>query len=131
MSSTPRACMLSQRVRARGAALLSAMLTVVLVATFAAAALWQQWRSIEVEVAERQRVQAEWVLTGALDWARLVLREDARASGAVDHLGEPWAVPLQEARLSSFLAADQNSSAAESGSEGFDAFRSGPDSDRQ
>ena len=40
----------------RGAALLSAMLTVTLVATFAAAALWQQYRSIEVEKAERGRV---------------------------------------------------------------------------
>jgi general secretion pathway protein K len=92
----------------RGAALLAAMLTVALVATFAAGALWQQWKSIEVEGAERQRTQARWLLTGALDWARVILREDARAGGpnaATDHLAEPWAVPLQEARLSSFLAA--------------------------
>jgi general secretion pathway protein K len=92
----------------RGAALLAAMLTVALVATFAAGALWQQWKSIEVEGAERQRTQARWLLTGALDWARVILREDARASDAnpaTDHLAEPWAVPLQEARLSSFLSA--------------------------
>ena len=84
------------------------MLTVALVATFAAGALWQQWKSIEVEGAERQRTQARWLLTGALDWARVILREDARAGDAsapTDHLAEPWAVPLQEARLSSFLAA--------------------------
>ena len=62
----------------RGAALLAAMLTVTLVATFAAAALWQQWRSVEVEAAERTRVQSAWVLIGALDWSRLILREDAR-----------------------------------------------------
>lgn len=90
-----------------GAALLTAMLTVTLVATLAAAALWQQWRSVEVEAAERVRVQASWLLLGAQDWARLILREDARSGGA-DHLGEPWAVPLQEARLSSFLSADQD-----------------------
>jgi general secretion pathway protein K len=92
----------------RGAALLAAMLTVALVATFAAGALWQQWKAIEVEGAERQRTQARWLLTGALDWARVILREDARAGDAnapTDHLAEPWAVPLQEARLSSFLAA--------------------------
>lgn len=89
----------------RGAALLMAMLIVSLVATFAAAALWQQWRAVEVESAERTRAQASWLLTGALDWARLILREDAR-SGGPDHLGEPWALPLQESRLSSFLAAD-------------------------
>ena len=91
----------------RGAALLIALLTVTLVATFAATALWQQWRSTEIEAAERARLQSAWVLVGALDWARLALREDARAGGA-DHLGEPWAVPLAEARLSSFLAADRN-----------------------
>ncbi len=92
----------------RGVALLAAMLTVALVATFAAGALWQQWKSIEVEGAERQRTQARWLLTGALDWARVILREDALAgnpSASVDHLAEPWAIPLQEARLSSFLAA--------------------------
>lgn len=98
----------------RGAALLLAMLTVTLVATLASAALWQQWRSSEVEAAERQRLQAGWILVGALDWARLILREDGRSnrtSGAADHLGEPWATPLEEARLSSFLAADKNNSA--------------------
>jgi general secretion pathway protein K len=95
-----------------GAALLAAMLTVTLVATFAAAALWQQWRSVEIETAERARVQAAWILTGALDWSRLILREDGRAGGA-DHLAEPWAVPLNEARLSSFLAVDKNASDTE------------------
>lgn len=92
-------------LRQRGAALLAAMLTVSLVATFAAAALWQQWRGVEIESADRMRVQSSWILTGALDWARLILREDAR-SGAADYLSEPWALPLKEARLSTFLAAD-------------------------
>ena len=115
--------------RDRGAALLMAMLTVALVATFAAAALWQQWRSVEVEAAERSRVQSAWILTGALDWARLVLREDVKSGGA-DHLGEPWAVPLQEARLSSFLAADSNST-ADTGPEVLEAFLSGQVTDLQ
>jgi general secretion pathway protein K len=98
----------SRSTQQRGAALLAAMLTVALVATFAAGALWQQWKSTEVEGAERQRTQARWLLTGALDWARVILREDARSGDAnapTDHLAEPWAVPLQEARLSAFLAA--------------------------
>ncbi len=94
-------------LRQRGAALLAAMLTVTLVATFAAAALWQQWRAVEIEAAERARMQSAWVLIGALDWSRLMLREDARSGGA-DHLAEPWAVPLAESKLTSFLAADKN-----------------------
>lgn len=116
---------MSLRARTRGAALLAAMLTVALVATFAAAALWQQWRSVEIEIAERSRVQSAWVLTGALDWARLILREDARSGGA-DHLAEPWAVPLQEARLSTFLAASEGAATVEdSSTDTQDAFLSG------
>jgi general secretion pathway protein K len=89
-----------------GAAILSAMLLVTLVAAMSAAAVWQQWRGIEIETAERHRMQSGWILQGVLDWARLILREDAR-SGLTDHLAEPWAVHLQEARLSSFLATGQ------------------------
>jgi general secretion pathway protein K len=94
-----------------GAALLMALLTVALVATLASAALWRQWRNVEVEAHDRSRMQAGWVLSGALDWARLILREDARAGGP-DHLGEPWSVPLQESRLSTFLAIDPGQSDA-------------------
>ncbi len=103
------------RRRHSGAALLAAMLTVTLVASFAAAALWQQWRSVEIESADRQRVQSAWILTGALDWARLILREDARTPGGIDHLAEPWAVPLQESRLSTFLAANEGGVTVEGG----------------
>jgi len=93
----------------QGAALLTAMLTVTLVATLASAALWQQWRQVEIETAERGRSQTAWMMTGALDWTRLILREDAlSAQGAgVDHLGEPWALPVQESKLSTFLSQDQ------------------------
>ena len=112
-------------LRQRGAALLAAMLTVTLVATFAATAMWQQWRSIEIETAERGRVQSAWILIGALDWSRLILAEDA-SGGSADHLAEPWAVPLEEARLSTFLAADRNVSQVEDAStDTRDAFLSG------
>jgi general secretion pathway protein K len=80
----------------------------------AAGAAWQQWRTVEVESTERQHAQAQWLLLGALDWARIILREDARSGNAdapTDHLAEPWAIPLQEARLSTFLEANSNSSA--------------------
>ena len=93
----------------RGAALLMAMLTVALVATLASAALWQQWRQVEIEIAERGRSQTAWMMTGALDWTRLILREDALSAqgAAADHLGEPWALAVQESKLSTFLSQDQ------------------------
>ena len=125
---------LRRRSHSRGAALLAAMLTVTLVATFAASALWQQWRGIEVETAERARVQSAWILIGALDWSRLILIEDYNAGGAggADHLAEPWAVPLEEARLSTFLAADRNVvQQDDAGSDTSDAFLSGQVTDLQ
>ena len=111
--------------RQRGAALLTAMLIVTLVATLAASMLWQQWRAVQVEAAERARAQSAWILSGALDWARLILREDGR-NGGPDHLGEPWAVPLAEARLSTFLAADKTNT-----EDAPDAFLSGAITDAQ
>ena len=122
------------RRHGRGAALLAAMLTVALVASFAAAALWQQWRAVEVETAERARIQAAWILVGALDWSRLILREDAlaRAGDGTDNLAEPWAVPLAEARLSTFLAASRNVAQVEDAStDTADAFLSGQITDQQ
>ena len=101
------------------------MIIVTLVATLASAMVWQQWRSVQVESAERARVQATWILTGALDWARLILREDKK-SGKVTSLGSPWATPLAEARLSTFLAIDKNNA-----DDGPEAFLSGGITDMQ
>lgn len=112
--------------RERGAALLVAMMLLALVTSLAAGMVWQQWRATQVEAAERSRSQSAWILAGALDWTRLILREDAR-SGAVDHEGEPWATPLAEARLSSFLAADREASADSE----VEAFLSGSITDAQ
>jgi general secretion pathway protein K len=111
--------------RQRGAALLMALIIVTLIVTLAGAMVWQQWRAVQVEAAERARTQSAWILTGALDWARLILREDVRTGGA-DHLGEPWAVPLAEARLSTFLAAAKDNT-----DDAPDAFLSGVITDEQ
>lgn len=118
--------MTGMRHRARrGAALLTAMIIVTLLATLVAAMVLQQRRAVLVEAAERSRVQSSWILNGALDWARLILREDKR-SGRPTALTEPWATPLAEARLSTFLAADSANT-----DDGPDAFLSGVITDAQ
>jgi general secretion pathway protein K len=111
--------------RQRGAALLTAMIIVTLVVTLAASMVWQQWRAVQVEVAERARAQSAWILSGALDFARLILKEDLR-SGRPTALTEPWATPLAEARLSTFLAVDKSNT-----DDGPEAFLSGGISDMQ
>lgn len=114
-----------KRLKQAGAALLTAMIIVTLVASLASAMVWRQYRAVQIEAAERARAQAAWILQGSLDWARLILREDAienqrvaaRGEQPMDHLGEVWAVPLAEARLSTFLAAEKSN--AEDGPEAF------------
>ena len=115
----------------RGAALLTAMIIVTLIASLAAGMVWQQYRAVQIEAADRARAQSTWILQGALDWARLILLEDARENRkkAIDYLGEPWAVPLAEARLSTFLAAEN--SAATNDDSGPEAFLSGSIEDAQ
>ena len=110
----------------RGAALLTAMIIVALVATLAAAMVWQQWRAVQVEAAERARAQSAWILTGARDYAGLILRENYKASPNVTALTDPWALPLKEARLSTFLAVDKANT-----DDGPDAFLSGYVTDAQ
>jgi len=101
------------------------MIIVTLVATLAAAMVWQQWRAVQVETAERARTQAAWILSGALELAKLILREDQK-TGRPTALTEPWATPLAESRLSTFLAVDKANA-----DDGPEAFLSGSISDAQ
>lgn len=99
--------MKQRRRPVKGAALLVAMIVLTLVSTLAAGMVWQQARAIEVEAAERMRTQGAWILTGAVDFGRVMLRLDARRPG-LDHPDELWATPLAEASLSSLLAQDRS-----------------------
>ena len=79
-----------------------ALLLTTLAITIVASLFWQQ--QVQVRSIENQRLQLQkqWILRGALDWAALILREDAKYSG-VDTLDEPWAVPLAETRLDQYV----------------------------
>jgi general secretion pathway protein K len=115
------------RLRQRGAAILIAMLIMTLVATLAAGMVWLQWRGIEVETAERARGQGEWLLNAALDWGNLILKSSIRNGHAEDDLTQPWATPLAETKLSSFLSAD----GTHSDDSGPEAFLTGQITDAQ
>lgn len=111
--------------RQRGAALLMAMVIVTVVATIASSMIWQQWRAVQVESAERGRQQLEWLLVGALDFSRLVLKVDGREVDTNNmplptYLGQNWSRALQETRISAFMSADKNNT-----DDAPDAFLSG------
>jgi len=86
----------------RGVAVIIALLLTTLAITIVASLFWQQ--QVQVRSIENQRLQLQkqWILRGALDWASLILREDAKYS-SVDTLDEPWATPLAETRLDQYV----------------------------
>lgn len=100
--------------RQRGVAIITALLLTTLAITIVASLFWQQ--QVQVLSIENQRLQLQkqWILRGALDWAELILREDARSS-AQDHLGEPWAVPLAPTQLNQYVEGSTEQDAVLSG----------------
>jgi general secretion pathway protein K len=89
----------------RGAAIITAMLVVALAATVVSAMYWREHvavRSIENRLA---LAQTRWIERAVLDWARVILWNDARTSGEVDHFGETWAVPVADTRLDETVTA--------------------------
>jgi general secretion pathway protein K len=110
--------------RQRGVAVITALLLTTLAITIVASLFWQQ--QVQVRSIENQRLQLQnqWILRGALDWAGLILREDAKHS-SVDDLDEPWAVSLAETRL------DQYIESGRAGTDIADASLSGGISDAQ
>lgn len=90
--------------RARGAALLMAMLTMALVAGVAGMLLADFGHSLDSVAGRHDQAQARLLARAAVDWARNVLAEDERTT-SVDHAREPWNVkvpptPVEEGEVS-------------------------------
>ncbi len=79
--------------RQSGVAIILAMLLSALAAAVAVTVFADQRRWAESVLHRRDQVQAQAVALAGIQWARQILHDDARR-GAIDHLGEPWAVPL-------------------------------------
>lgn len=76
------------RIRQRGVAVITALLLTTLAITIVASLFWQQQVQVRSIENQRMQLQKQWILRGALDWARLILREDGKYS-AIDDLSEP------------------------------------------
>jgi len=83
----------------RGVAIISILLVVTLATLVVSGLFWREMvtvRSVENRLA---LAQVRWIESAVLDWAEVVLRVDKNSTGAVDHLGEIWALPVAETRL--------------------------------
>lgn len=76
-----------------GAALVLAMLLAALASSIVAGLLWHQQLWLRQYDFGRDQSQAQSLARSGIDWARLVLNEDARNS-SIDHFGEQWAIRL-------------------------------------
>jgi len=90
--------------RQRGAAIVTALLIVALATTIVSALFARQSATVRTVENRLALTQARWIERAAIDWARVILRQDARSS-STDHLGEPWAVPVADTKIDASVGA--------------------------
>lgn len=90
------------QTRQDGAAVVMALFIVVLCTLAVAPLIWNLFATAKTISVAAARDQADAVSRSGVDWARVILREDARVS-TTDTLTEPWAVPLAESRINEGL----------------------------
>ncbi|MRV75738.1 general secretion pathway protein GspK [Duganella sp. FT92W] len=121
---TRRHAPLRSRVRQRGVAIVTALLLTTLAVTIVASLFWQQQVQVRSIENQRMHLQTRWILRGALDWARLILQQDA-VDSKVTAETSVWATALAETRLDDYVERERNDN------EKYDATLSGRIMDAQ
>lgn len=88
--------------RQEGVAVITALLLTTLAVSIVASLFWQQQVQVRTMENQRLQLQTKWILRGALDWATVVLRQDAYTS-QMTSLDQVWATPLAETRLDQYI----------------------------
>jgi general secretion pathway protein K len=91
-----------RRLSENGSATITALIVVGVAAVVISGLIWRQQLQIHNIDTIRDRTQAQWLQYGMIDFARLVLTQDMRTSQA-DHLGEAWALSLNDSKVADFL----------------------------
>ena len=87
----------------QGSATIVALIVVSLIAICVASLVWQQDFEIRKIQIYKENTQVSWLQRSLTDIVRLVLRIDLINSQAVDHLGEIWALPIENSRVQDYL----------------------------
>lgn len=90
--------------RERGVAIISVLLTVALATIIVSGLFLREHitvRSVENRV---DLTQARWIERAAIDWSKVILAADGKGK-KLDHLGEPWAIPVLDTRLDETVTA--------------------------
>lgn len=82
-----------KRNRQKGMAVIGALIVVAAASVATATIMERQSMLADTLIGERDRVQAKWALRGGLDWARIILLNDARHN-AVTLRNAIWSQPI-------------------------------------
>ncbi|KHK52896.1 hypothetical protein PI87_19110 [Ralstonia sp. A12] len=88
--------------RERGAAVVTALLVVAMAVTLVATMFAGQKAAIRKVEVQRLRADTVWMQRASVEWARMLLRENARTAPA-DHLGQRWAAPVNDLPVAGVL----------------------------
>lgn len=86
--------------RQEGMAIIGALVVVAAVSVMTASIMDRQALLADTMVGERDRIQAKWLLRGGLDWARVILFNDAQRN-PVTRKDAVWAQPIVGFEVSS------------------------------
>lgn len=89
-----------------GVAVVTALLLTTLILITISSLRMQQQVQMRLIENQRLRLQARWIVLGALDYTRLILSEDAKNS-TKDDLTEPWATPIAETPVTTYAEKGQ------------------------
>jgi len=87
----------------KGSATIIAFIVVSLIAICVSSLMWQQDFEIRKTQIFKENTQVSWLQRSLIDVVRLVLRIDLVNSQDVDHLGEIWALPIENSRIEDYL----------------------------
>jgi general secretion pathway protein K len=93
----------SRSTSQQGSATLIALIVVSLISICVTSLLWQQDFEIRKTQIFKENAQAAWLQRSLTDVVRLVLRIDLLNSPTIDHLGEIWALPIENSRIEDYL----------------------------
>ena len=93
----------SRKAPQNGSATVIALIVVSLISICVTSLLWQQDFEIRKTQIYKENTQIAWLQRSLTEVVRLVLRIDLLSNQEIDHLGEIWALPIENSRIEDYL----------------------------
>ena len=97
----------SKKHTQKGSATIAALIVVGLVAICVTSLVWQQNFEIRKLNTYKDYTQINWLQRSVTDLIRLVLKIDVQSDPSIDHLGEIWALNLDNSKVKDYIKAEE------------------------